>query len=146
MAFNRIISFTQAYRAFMTALFVGIVVAFLSLVFNIIYRSAGPDFPEDLFNVSVLIFSNLLVFLLIGLVYMLLHLYAPKADLIFILLFVVLSILGWVGVSSGHFADDVIGNSQIRGFLKGLILLIGISSIGLLPFLYHSRKFEEYVV
>jgi len=40
----------------------------------------------------------------------------------------------------------VIGNSQIRGFLKGLILLIGISSIGLLPFLYHSRKFEEYVV
>jgi hypothetical protein len=139
-------SFVKAYRAIMTAVFVGIGVAFISLIFNIIYRSGGADFSEDLLNVSILIFGNLLLFLLIGLIYMTLNLYAPKADLIFILLFVALTILGWVAISSGHFAATAVENGRFQGMLKGLLLLIGIAATCVIPLLYHSRRFEEYIV
>jgi hypothetical protein len=139
-------TFVPAFRAVMTAVFVGIGVAFISLIFNIVYRSAGADFSNDLLNVSCLIFGNLLLFLMIGLIYMLLILFTSKADSIFIALFIVLMILGWMAISSGHFAKAPVENERFQGMLKGLVLLAGIAAIGAIPLLYHSRRFEKYVV
>lgn len=137
--------FTTGYRAVLTGVFVGIADALISLVYNIVYRSGGADFPQALINVSYLIFGTVFLFFLIGVVYMSLQLFTKRASLLFIILFAALTIIFYTAASGGHFADSPVENMRYRGMLKGLVLIMGISATAGIPFLYHNRKFEEFV-
>ena len=139
-------SFTDAYRGIMTALFLGIANSFVSLIFNIFYRLHGPDFSNDLINVSYIIFGGLFLFFVIGLVYTGLHLISKRADLVFIIGFAVLIILIYGAIGSGHFATDPEENLRFRGMLHGLTIISGISAIAGIPFFYHNAAFRQYVV
>ena len=139
-------SFTGNYRAAMTAVFVGVADALISLIFNIAYRSAGADFPQDLINVSYLIFGTIFLFFLIGAVYTGLRIISKKADLIFIVLLAALTLITFVAIGSAHLADSPVENLRYRGMLRSLVLIDGISATALIPFFYNSRKFQEYVV
>ena len=139
-------TFNTAYRAVLTGVFVGIADALISLVFNIAYRSGGADFPQDLVNVSYLIFGTVFLFFVIGMIYMSLHLISQKGGLIFTVLFAALTLIGFVAIGSAHLADPAAANLRFRGMLRGLVLIDGISAAVLIPYLYNSPKFQEYVV
>jgi hypothetical protein len=138
--------FTPAYRAILTAVFVGIADALISLIFNIAYRSGGADFPQDLVNVSYLIFGTVFLFFVVGLLFMGLHLLSQKGSLIFIVLFATLTLIAFVAVGSAHLADSEIENHRYHGMLRGLILIDGITAAALIPYFYSSPKFAEHVV
>jgi hypothetical protein len=139
-------TFDTAYRAVLTGIFVGIADALVSLCFNIAYRSGGADFPQDLVNVSYLIFGTVFLFFLIGVIYMSLHLISQKGGLIFTVLFAALTLIAFVAIGSAHLTDPVAANLRFRGMLRGLVLIDGISAAVLIPFLYNSPTFQEYVV
>jgi hypothetical protein len=139
-------TFNPAYRAVMTGVFVGIADALISLCFNIAYRSGGADFPQDLINVSYLIFGTVFLFFVIGVIYMSLLLSSQKGGLVFIVLFAALTLIGFVAIGSAHLTDPPPANLRFRGMLRGLVLIDGISATVLIPFLYNSPKFQEYVV
>jgi hypothetical protein len=139
-------SFAAGYRAVLTGVFVGIVDTLISLGFNIAYRRGGADFPQDLVNVSYLIFGTVFLFFIIGAIYMGLHSISTKGSLIFIILFGALTIIGLVAIGSAHLADSDIQNLRYRGILRGLVLIDGISATALIPYFYNSPKFQEYVV
>jgi hypothetical protein len=139
-------SFAGSYRAVMTAVFVGVADALISLIFNIAYRSGGADFPQDLVNVSYLIFGTVFLFFVIGAIYTGLRILSKKGDLIFVVLFAALTLIAFVAIGAAHLADSPTENGRYRGMLRSLVLIDGISATVLIPFFYNSRKFEEYVV
>jgi hypothetical protein len=109
--------FTTGYRAVLTGVFVGIADALISLVYNIVYRSGGADFPQALINVSYLIFGTVFLFFIIGVIFMSLQLFTKKADLLFILLFAALTIIFFTAAANGHFADSPVENIRYRVFM-----------------------------
>ncbi len=138
--------FTTAYRAVLTGVFVGIADALISLIFNIAYRSGGADFPQDLVNVSYLIFGTVFLFFVIGLIFMSLHLLSQKGSMIFIVLFAALTLIAFIAIGSAHLTGSPIENGRYQGMLRSLVLIDGISATALIPYFYNSPKFQEYVV
>jgi hypothetical protein len=139
-------SFSAGYRGLMTALFAGIANVLVSLFFNIAYRTYGSDFSNDLINVSYIIFGGMALFLVIGLIFVGLHLIFKKADLIFIIGLAAITILLFVAISSGHFSASPEENLRFRGMLHGLTIIMGISSVIGIPYLYHNEAFHRNVV
>ncbi|HEV7621472.1 MAG TPA: hypothetical protein VGO09_07060 [Flavisolibacter sp.] len=133
------------YRAMMTGLFVGIIATLLSLFYNVFYRERTGFSPADIINVSTLIFAINLLFWLIGIIYYLFTLAFKKGDLVFLILFLLIIILSvWKTESIKRSFDNEV-NVQFRGLLIGIVIIMGIGSL-LIPYLFHNRKFEEYVL
>lgn len=133
-------------RAFMTALFVGISDSILCLVFNLVYRgSAGGFFSSALLNVSSIIFGVNILFILIGVLYFGFLRAARKGEIVFSILFVVFTIVGITVAQHIQRTPDPVENARFQGLLTGVMLIVGISA-AIIPLLYHSRKFGEYVL
>jgi|GEM_PF-1780905 len=138
--------FTSAYRAILTAVFVGIADALVGLIFNIVYRVTRPDFPQDLVNVAYLIFGTVFLFFVIGIIFMSLRLVSQKGNLIYIVLFATLTLIGFLTIGTAHLAHSDIENGCYRGMVRGLILIDGITATVLVPYFYTSPAFEAKVV
>ena len=133
------------YRAMMTGLFVGYFVTLCCLAFDIFYRDTTGFSPSNIINVSSLIFSINLLFWFLGMVYYVFLRTFKKADLIFILSFLLMtSYFIWKSTSVQRSADHEI-NVQFRGLLMGIIIILGIGTL-VIPYLFHSKKFEERVL
>ena len=138
--------FTASYRAFMTALFVGVADAFLCLIYNVIYRSGRPIFSSTLINVSYIIFGIIFLFAMIGLVYLFALRLFRQGNLIFIVLMALLTILAISAIHSGNFSSDPVGSQSLRTEATGITVIAGISAVIGIPLLHGSHKFELYVV
>jgi hypothetical protein len=139
-------SSTPTYKAFMTTLFVGIMDAILCLIFNIVYRGNGAYFSSDLINVSSLIFGVLIIFSLIGIIYTVMVSTLEHGNIIFMFLFTLLTVLGLWGGGSVNYSTDPVESERFRGLLKGIIWIIGVSTVVGIPLLRSSKKFEEQVL
>ena len=127
-------------------LFVGIIDTVLLLIYNVIYRDSTGFSPADFINVSSLIFVENLVFVIIGAIYFLFVRSFRKGEIIYMILFLLLTIfLVWKTELVSRTADHL-ENVQFRGLLLGVVIVTGISAAFLVPYLYHSKKFEEYVI
>jgi integral membrane sensor domain MASE1 len=137
---------TRFSKAILTGLFVGIFATLICLAYNIYYRET-TSFPlASLINVSSLIFAVNLLFLVVGLVYYACIKTFKKGDLVFIVLFVLLTIFfTWKG-DQVYRTDNHILNMEFHHLLVPMILIMGISAIVGIPLLFHSRKFEENVL
>ena len=139
-------SFDASYRAFMTALFVGVADALLCLIYNVVYRSGRPYFSSDIINVSYIIFGIVFLFAMIGLVYLFALRLFRQGNLIFMFLMIILSTLALLGIHSGHFSSDLVENQSLRAEATGITIVVGFSAAVLVPLLHGSHKFELYVV
>jgi hypothetical protein len=134
------------YRAFMTAVFVGLVATVVSMVYDLIFvQSFG--FPlSAIISVSSLIFGVNIVFLVVGVLYFLFVASFKKGDLLFIGLFVLITVfLAWRS-EHAHRTDNYVINKQFRNLLAGIVIIMGASAAFLVPYLYHSKKFERNVL
>src|SRR6202012_4649201 len=122
-------------KEFMTALFVGIMDTVICLIFNVVYRDGGIYFSNDLINVSTLIFGILIIFSLIGIVYMVLVNTLEKGAIIFMGLFLLLTVAGLWGAGSAQISPDMAENERFRGLLKGILWIMGVSAVAGIPLL-----------
>jgi hypothetical protein len=134
-------------KALMTALFIGISDTILCLLYNLFYRNGGHGFfSSDIVNVSSIIFGTNILFVVIGVIFFAFSRARRKGELIFSLLFIVLTILGVIAAANVQRSADAAMNSRFHGLLVGVVLIIGISAAVGMPLLYHSRKFGQRVL
>lgn len=137
---------TPFSRALLTAVFVGFVASIICLFFNIVYREETGFVPSEIINVSSLIFGVNLFFFACGMIYAGLRSWSAKGDIIYIVLFILLTIFfAWKAQGATRTHDHEI-TLQFRGLLLGVILISGISVALVVPYLFHNKKFNEAVL
>lgn len=130
----------------MTGLFIGIIDTVVSLGFNIGYRSFFSGYvPSDLINVSSLIFGVNLLLLVIGMIYYLFTKVFGKWDIVFSIVFLLITLYLIWQISLGHRFSDPAENREFKGLLMGIVLIIGLS-VSTLPNLFHSKFLDKYVL
>lgn len=133
-------------KAILTGLFAGIMATLVCLGINIFYREATLFPLSSIINVSSLIFFTNFVFLLIGVVYYGLIRMGKGGERLFVLLFLLLTaFLAW-RAAYAHRSNDPLLNHEFHQLLTGIVLAMGLIAALGIPFLYHSRKFEEHVL
>jgi p-aminobenzoyl-glutamate transporter AbgT len=137
---------TPFSRAMLTGLFVGILSTVVCLAYNIVYRDSTGFPMASIINVSSLIFAVNLLFWIIGIIYyFFLHSF-KKGDLVYIVVFVLLTLLCIWKTEGVHRSDDHELTVQFRGLLLGIVIIMGICASFLVPYLYHNKGFEKHVV
>lgn len=133
-------------KATLTGVFVGFCTTIICLIFNIIYRESTGFADQDIFNVSSLIFAVNLLFFIIGMLYFVFLSYFKKGDLIFTVVFALLTLfLIWKAETSHRFTDAQL-NSEFRGLLLGLLIIIGIAAAFVIPYLFRNKDFHKNVI
>ena len=132
-------------KAILTALFIGIVDTVICLAYNIFYREHTGFMMQDYINVSSLIFAVNLIFTVIGIIYFVLLKSFRKGDLVFIVVFALLTIFCVWKVLTGQRTDNHELNVAFRGLLTGIIVIMGLSALAV-PYLFHNRTFEKHVL
>lgn len=133
------------YRALMTAVFVGIFTTILTLFYDLLFVKVIKFPLSVIINVASLIFFVNILFLVIGFIYYGFLRLFRKGDLVFVIASVLLTIVLVIAAEGVHRTDDPTVNSEFRNLLAGIIILIGIAT-AVIPLLFHSKKFEEYVL
>src|SRR5262249_32254380 len=104
-------------------------------------------FPlSAIINVSSLIFGVNIIFLVVGIFYYLFIASMKKGDLVFIVLFTLITIFFAWRSEHANRSDDAIVNKQFRNLLTGIVIIMGVMATFLVPYLYHSKKFEDAVL
>ena len=132
--------------ACLTSVFAGFIATLLCMVYYLGYKEV-TGFPLSiLINVSSLIFIINLLFVAIGFIYYFFMKYSKKGEALFIILFVLITIISVVITNTIHRADDLQLNQQFHQLLNGLLIIIGMTSFIGIPFLFHNKKFHEEVL
>jgi hypothetical protein len=137
---------TRFSKAVLTAVFAGIVATLLCLGYNIFYREETKFPLASLINVSSLIFVVNILFVVVGLIFYGFIRTFRKGELAYVIFFICLTVFcAWKG-NQVYRSDDHLLNAEFHHLLFAMILIMGIvASLGV-PFLYHSKKFEEHVL
>jgi hypothetical protein len=133
-------------KTILTSVFAGLIATVICLFYDIFFRESTNYHPADYINVSSLIFGVNLLFLVFGIIYYLFLSSMKKGETVFIILMVLLtaiSMWGTLGINSMPTHEL---NMDFRGLLGGTVVIIGLCAFALVPYLYHSKKFEENVI
>lgn len=137
---------TPFSKSILTGLFAGIVATLLSMTYNIFYRNS-TGFPlSDFINVSSLIFSVNLVFLLIGFVHYGFTRFSKIGEKAFIVVFLLLTVVFALLAANIHRSDVPQYNTEFHRLIIPIVILMGLMAAVGIPYLYHSRKFEKAVL
>jgi len=137
---------SKFYRAMMTGFFVGFMATLVCLAYNIIYRDS-TGFPLSAFiNVSSIIFLVNILFPILGIIYYGFISSSKKADVLFIILFLLLTVFFIWRTELVRRTNDHLLNSEFRNLLLGIVIILGISASIFIPLLYHNKKFEDAVL
>jgi hypothetical protein len=137
---------TPLSKAVLTGLFTGFTATIVCLIYNLIYRESTAFSLSDIINVSSLIFAVNLLFLVIGIIYYGFIKSFRKGGLIFMIVFVLLTVFFAWKAEGVHRSPDQLLNSEFRQLLLGVVIILGVSAAFLIPFLFSNKKFEEYVL
>jgi len=137
---------TPFSRALLTAVFVGFFATIICIFFNLVYREQTGFIPSAIINVSSLIFGVNLFFFAGGMIYAGLRRWSAKGEIIYIVLFVLLTIFfAWKAEGATRTHDHAV-TLQFRSLLLGVILISGISIALVVPYFFHNKKFNEAVL
>src|SRR4051812_19841231 len=109
------------YRALMTGLFVGIIDTLVCLVYNLIYRNSTGFELSSIVNVAFLIFFINLLFPVIGMIYNGFLKWFKKGDLIYVVVFLLLTAFFAWRSEEVRRANDPTLNHEFRTLLLGIV-------------------------
>jgi len=136
---------TPFTKAMLTGLFAGIITTLICMGYDLAFRESISFSPSIIINVASLIFVINLLFLVIGIIYYG-FLKLKKGEFLYIIVFLSLTVLLAFMANNAHRSDIGIINTRFHQLLVPIVVVIGLgASIGI-PFLWHSKKFEEYVI
>ena len=124
----------------MTTVFTGISTTILTMLYDLVIVDLF-NFPSyATINVATLIFFVNILFLVIGFIYYGFIILFKKGDIFFTIASILVTVfLVWE-------AEAHTVNMQFRDLLAGIIIIIGIAASLAIPFLFHNKKFEEYIL
>jgi len=134
------------YRSYMTCVFVGLIGTVLCMMYDLFFTEV-LQFPlSAIINVATLIFAVNIVFLVIGALYYGAVKFSKAGETVFIVLFLLLTVFFVWKMQGVHRTDNPAVNVQFRYLSSGIIIILGLLTAIGIPFLFHNRKFEEYVL
>ena len=137
---------TKFSDAILTSVFAGIVTTLLSFAYYVGYKEV-TGFPlSGLINVSSLIFVTNTFFLAVGYIYYVFIKNFRKGDLLYIVIFVLLTGLSIFEAYHIHRSENELVNLQFHELLGGLFLINGVVAFVGIPFMFHSKKFKDAVI
>ena len=101
--------------------------------------------PETL-QVSSLIFVTNTFFLAVGYIYYVFIKNFRKGDLLYIVIFVLLTGLSIFEAYHIHRSENELVNLQFHELLGGLFLINGVVAFVGIPLMFHSKKFKDAVI
>lgn len=137
---------TPFTKAVLTAVFTGIVATVLCLIYNIFFRYSSGFQPSDFINVSSLIFAVNLLFLVIGVIFYGFLKLSKRGDLIFMIVFLALTVLLSFMAAGTHRWDAPQLNTEFHELFLPMIILMGLLAAVGIPFLFRNKKFEDAVL
>src|SRR5205823_6358799 len=114
------------YRATLSAVFAGIVATVLCLGYDIFYRNETGFERSDFINVSSIIFIVNIIFVIVGVLYSQIVGRSKRADLIFVVAFLLLILFTiWkvTGVQRSPVHQETV---QFRGLLIGILVILAL--------------------
>lgn len=136
---------TPLTKAVLTGVFTGLITTVLCMVYNSIFRGSTGFSPSYIINVSSLIFFITPVFLLIGIIYNS-FLRIRKGEILYILLFIVITVLLSIRANQVHRSDVPVINMEFHHLLAAIVIIMGLGASFGIPYLFHNKKFEENVL
>lgn len=137
---------TRFSSALLTGVFAGIAATLFCMVYYLAFKQM-TGFPfSSLINVSSLIFVINLLFVIIGLIYSFFIRFSRKGEVLFIILFILLTFISLYAAIHAHRSDDLLLNHEFHELLAGLVIIVGISAFLFIPILFHNRKFIDNVL
>ena len=133
-------------KPLMSAVFAGIISTVICLFYNILYRDITDFELADIINVSSLIFLVNLLFLGIGFVFYFFISKVKRGETFFIALCVLATLFFiWQaeGVKRAAGQADIV---QFRGLLVGILVIMGACAAILIPYVFHSKRFDKDVL
>jgi hypothetical protein len=129
-------------RAFLTALFAGILCTLVCFTYDIYFRMATYFGPTDYINVSSIIFIVNLLLMTAGVIYYFFRSWSRRGDLIYIIFFLALTSFCIWKVGGIHRFTDLKLNREFIRLLGGTVIIIGIGVLSI-PYLFNNKKITD---
>lgn len=137
---------TAFSKAFLTALFVGIITSVICLIYYAIFRAETGMLTAAIINVASIIFGVNSLFLLLGILYYFLRQLKSTGEIIYIAGLILLTIFfSWKAETVVRSSDHYLA-IEFRELLLGIVLIVGIAAAIVVPYLFHNKKFERNVL
>ena len=137
---------TIFYRSLMTCVFVGIVGTLLTMFLDLFFVESLNYPLSNFINVATLIFGVNLVFLVIGFLFYGFVASSRHGELIYIIVFILLTVFFTWKLQAVHRSDNDLINHQFVLLSSGVIIILGLLATVAVPFLFHNKQFNKYVV
>jgi hypothetical protein len=130
-------------KAFLTALFAGILATMVCFAYDIYFRMTTMYGPSDYINVSSIIFMVNLLLLVAGVAYYAIKSWSKNGDLIYSIFFVLFfGFCIWKIAGIHRFADYQL-NKEFIQLLGGTVIIIGIAVI-CIPYLFNNKRIVNF--
>jgi hypothetical protein len=130
-------------KAFLTALFTGILATMVCFVYDIYYRMFTMYGPTDYINVSSIIFIVNILLLMAGVAYFAFKSWSKNGDLIYSIFFLlVFGYCIWKIAEIHRFADYRL-NKEFIQLLGGTVIIIGIAVL-CIPYFFNNKKIVDF--
>lgn len=127
-------------KCVLAALFAGILATLADEAYNLFYRLITGFVPSEIINVSSLLFGTLLFFMVAGIIWYFLSLFIKRSAVIFAVLFLVITSIGFMVAMQTHRSVDPRVTSQFRGLFTGIVLIMGLMAAFLIPYFTKRHK------
>lgn len=126
----------------MAGLATGIVATIVNLIFNSAYRGITRlSLSVSVINVSTIIFATVLLCVIAGLVYHFIVFYLKKSYVIFVALFIVLTVLAFLSAFIIHRSADPGVSKTFEGLYAVLAITTGLSGAFGVPWFATHKNF-----
>jgi hypothetical protein len=133
----------HAYKPVMAGLFAGIVATTLNIIFDVIYRDATRFPLSEIINVATIIFITLLLLTTAGAIFAIMDKLIRNVSIIYIILFMALTVLCVVLAMHTHRSPDPLLTEQFRKLLMGIVIITGACASFIIPYL--SKKESMFI-
>lgn len=131
---------TPFSKSVLAGVFAGILATCLILIFNFIYRGSTAFPLSEIINVSTVIFASLIILTVAGVIFYLLTKYMKGGQLVYIILFSVLTIIAAFASSQVYRSPNLVFNNEFHQLLLGTVLILGLGAVAAVPLLYKSKQ------
>ena len=133
-------------RSLLTCVFVGIMGTLLCMFYDLFFV-AYLNYPlTTIINVATMIFGVNLIFLVIGFLYYGFVTFSRYGERIYIIFFILITGFFIWKMQDVHRTNNDFINLQFRYLSSGIIIILGLLASVAVPFLFHNKQFNKYVV
>lgn len=136
---------TPFSKALLTGVFCGLASTLVSLAYSFVFKLSTGYTLSTVVNVPIIIFFSMIILTVAGLIYHFIT-QIKGGEALFIGLFILATaFVTWKIFGVERTADRII-NIEFRELAGGILLITGACAFFLIPYLYHSRKFEDAIL